>query len=115
MVVANWKMNVRVNLSAILKVVQHRTTFETEVKATRKLLDPVVNKVVRTSPFLLQTDSHFSLLRKLFEFPSQPLYTNGKHSSRSLLKCHRILKLEQFPSARGSSQKSAVVGMAADE
>lgn len=72
---------------------------------------PVV-KVVRALPFRLHTDSHFSLSRKLFEFPSQPLYTNGRHSPRLLLKCHLILKLEQFPSARGSSQKSAVVGMA---
>ena len=73
---------------------------------------PIPVKVVKALPFRLHTDSHFSLLRKLFEFPSQPLYTNGRHSPRLLLKCHLILKLEQFPFTRGSSQKSADVGMA---
>lgn len=66
-------------------------------------------------PLFLQTASHLFLSRKLFEFPSQPLYTNGKHLSWSLLKCHRILKLEQLPAAMGSSQKSAVVRTAVEE
>ena len=38
---------------------------------------------------------------------------NGTHSSTLLLKFHRIINLEQFPTAAGSSQKSASAGIAA--
>lgn len=58
-------------------------------------------------PFLLHIDSHLSLLTKLLEFPSHPVYTKATHCPCFLLKYHRTLKLVQLPAATGSSHRLA--------